>query len=172
MSVPTPNSSTDVTPRWLAKARALHGAAISEADASLLYRPEIEWEAHSKMCKKREIERIRSLIAEEDHPQEKEVFYVSSFNMLDQFGHRDLALDIGYQYLLAFTEGAPEFPKDAKPPALILKRMAILYEQAGQYDLAIWACDMASHFGINDDGTKRGVSGRREKLVKSQAGST
>ena len=118
------------------------------------------------MCKSGKIADILLLIDSEDHPQEKEMYWVSSFNMLDQYHHDDQALDIGYRYLFCFTEGAPHFRDNARPDERVLKRMAILYEQAFRSDMAIWVCDLALHFGLSEDGTKRGYQGRREKLTK------
>lgn len=155
-----------ITPRWLSRMRAAHGDSLSEQEALLLYRPALEWEEHSRLCKGRKLAAVLSYIAQEDHPTENEVLYISSFNMFDQYGHKDLALDLGYRFLVQFSEIVNQFSQCATPDEHVLKRMAILYDQAGQDEFAIWVCDVAAHYGITNDGTKRGFPGRREKLME------
>ena len=46
------------------------------------------------------------------------------------------------------------------------KRFAIICEKQGNLPQAIWACQYAIRLGLTDDGTKAGMKGRLEKLMK------
>lgn len=46
------------------------------------------------------------------------------------------------------------------------KRYAIICEKEGNLPTAIWSCQQAIHFGLTNDGTKGGMTGRLEKLMK------
>jgi hypothetical protein len=129
----------------------------------------MEWEAHNRLCKNRQIKRILAYVDAQSDSVEKSVIYITSFNMLDQYHHTDLAIEIGYRYLFTFTENQNWIILKIIPDTHVCKRMAILYDQIGHYDLGIWVCDLAMYFGIDDDGTKAGFSGRKQKLLKRQA---
>ena len=49
---------------------------------------------------------------------------------------------------------------------LPFKRLAVIYEKEGDIFRAITICDHALSFGYEDDGTKAGMKGRLEKLMK------
>ena len=61
-----------------------------------------------------------------------------------------------------------------KPEAIVydfataapFKRLAILYEKEGNIHQAITVCHHALSFGFSDDGTKGGIQGRLDKLMK------
>ena len=46
------------------------------------------------------------------------------------------------------------------------KRFAIVCEKQGNIPQAVWACQYAIRLGLTDDGTKAGMQGRLDKLMK------
>ena len=46
------------------------------------------------------------------------------------------------------------------------KRFAIICEKQGNIPQAVWACQYAIRLGLTDDGTKAGMQGRLDKLMK------
>lgn len=77
------------------------------------------------------------------------------------------------QYKLAIKENAEYFGRDYQDrqetyfvTAEPFKRYAIVCEKKGNLPQAIWACQQAISLGLTDDGTKAGMKGRLEKLMK------
>jgi len=51
-------------------------------------------------------------------------------------------------------------------PYIVFKKLAQLYEIMGEYELAITVCDYSINAGYEYDGTKYGMQGRKEKLLR------
>lgn len=77
------------------------------------------------------------------------------------------------QYRKAGKENADHFEISYHEPTEIrfvnaepFKRFSIICEKDGNLPQAIWACQYAIRLGLTDDGTKGGMQGRLDKLLK------
>ena len=127
----------------------------------------MSWEDHNALCIAGNLPALLSRLELEDHPVEREVFYIASFNMTYR-GHPEVAIEIARRYIDEFSRDPFPFRPNSKPDNKVLKQLALLYEYEGEFDWAIWACQVALHFGITDDGTKKGFAGRIAKLQKTK----
>lgn len=79
------------------------------------------------------------------------------------------AIDFAPKALEAFQkEYHGESLLDFIPPNIAaFKRLAVIYEELGEYSQAIEVCDQAIEYGLRD-GTPSGFQGRKEKLQKKR----
>lgn len=132
-----------------------------------LYMGRTSWEEQNALCVAGDLPALLACLELEDHPVEREVFYTSSFHMMER-DHTAAAIEIAQRYIAEFSREPFPFVAGSKPDAEILKRLALLYEYDGDLDRAIGACEVALRFGINDDGTKKGFAGRLAKLQRTK----
>lgn len=74
-----------------------------------------------------------------------------------------------WQMMDAYIQLAPKWKKyygDASLKEHPYKRLAMLMERQGRYEEAVSVCDEAIRIGLTADGTKGGMVGRRERLLK------
>jgi hypothetical protein len=163
-------------PKWLQKVYREQGTDISLEDASLLYRPALTQDEHSELCKKGDLAALLSHLEEEDHPIERECFYVGTINMAYR-DHAQVAIAIGTRYIEEFYKTPEPFGPGRPPNGDILKRLVLLFDPfeyegdedyTGSREHAIWVCQFALAFGVND-GTKKEFQGRLQALQQPAA---
>jgi hypothetical protein len=74
-------------------------------------------------------------------------------------------------HLAEFQQIAPALKAEFEgllPRVSTFQNYATLLTEQGNYERAIWVCDLASYYGL-DDGTKAGFSGRVDRIHKKQA---
>ena len=82
----------------------------------------------------------------------------------------------GKEYNQSWNQASREFHRGIEYPGdredivfvspMPFKRLAIIYEKEGDLDKAISVCLLALSLGLDNDGTKAGMTGRLEKLKK------
>jgi hypothetical protein len=159
------------TPRWLEKVYKKHGANISIKEASLLYRSDLTWDQHHALCNKGDLAALLAHLDQEDHPIERECFYVATINMTYR-DYPQVAIEIGIRYIEEFYRTPEPFGPRHPPNGDILKRLVLLFDPfqyegdedyTGSKEHAIWVCKFALAFGVTD-GTKKGFQGRLQVL--------
>lgn len=161
------SSEPSSTPHWLQWVYKRYGTNVSLQDANLLYRGGMSWEDHNALCLAGNLPALLAYLEFEDHPVEREVFYIASFNMTYR-DNPEVAIEIARRYIDEFSREPSPFRPNSKPDSHVLKRLALHYEYEGEFDWAIWACQIALYFGITDDGTKKGFAGRIAKIQKAK----
>lgn len=121
---------------------------------------------------------LKALEAEGDNPTDRHFVYNSLIDLYyKQRDERDDAIENCITYCKEDIERIDEFlrawgagPGNPKPPRIpAFKRLAIIYEQRGEYQQAIEVCERAIDLGLSD-GTKGGFEGRLERIMKKLDG--
>ena len=137
----------------------------------------MEWEAHKALCDAGNLSALLAHLEIEHDPIERDCFYIASFHMTYR-DHPEVAREIVRRYIDEFSRNPFPFTADTKPDARLLKWLALDFSQddesedtaevAHNLDLAIWVCQIALHFGVTDDGTKKGFAGRMASLQEAR----
>ena len=121
------------------------------------------WEQHRALCTTGDLPALLAHLETETRPAEREVFYISTFNMMWRNDPGD-AIEIGRLYIDEFSREPRTILPASKPSAEVLAQLSHLYEADEAYDFAAWVCEVALHFGITNDGTKKGFAARLARL--------
>lgn len=110
---------------------------------------------------------LKALEADDDNPSDRHFVYNSLIDLYYKRREvREDAIEKCIRYCNQDIERIDEFLNewDGDPPRIpAFKRLAIIYENQGEYDAALEVCDEAIERGL-DDGTKGGFEGRKERI--------
>ena len=110
---------------------------------------------------------LKALEADDDNPSDRHFVYNSLIELYyKQRDDREDAIEKCIHYCNEDIERIEEFLSewDGEPPRIpAFKRLAIIYENQGEYGAALDICDEAIERGL-DDGTKGGFEGRKERI--------
>lgn len=116
---------------------------------------------------------LKALKAEGDNPSDRHFVYNSLIELYyKQRDEREDAIEKCIKYCNEDIDRIDEFLREwrGEPPRIpAFRRLAIIYENQGEYERAIEICDHALDLGL-DDGTKGGFEGRKQRIQNKMDG--